>query len=153
MTHMANSNLICWTKRYVSRAYCRTYWGTHGCALPRLHDGPCWCDCCECQQHPDPDSGCVGGPPYYGPETEFFGEDVKQKLEVTTKYATNVEDLGAAWAFVMQHIDQVGDSPSVIISPVWTISSVDLDGPRERERHFEVRRERHGHAGGAGCSP
>ncbi len=52
------------------------YWGSHGCARPAGHDGPCWCDCCECEDHPEP--GCVAGPPYYGPShvTNFYGEDV-----------------------------------------------------------------------------
>lgn len=54
-------------------APCRVYWGSHGCERPRGHDGPHWCDCCECDDHPGP--ACVAGPPYYGPETLFFGED------------------------------------------------------------------------------
>lgn len=55
---------------------CRVYWGSHGCERPRGHDGDHWCDCCECADHPDEDEGCVAGPPYYGPETRFYGEDV-----------------------------------------------------------------------------
>ena len=54
---------------------CRVYWGSHGCSRPRGHEGAHWCDCCECDDHPDHDSGCVAGPPYYGPDTHFFGED------------------------------------------------------------------------------
>jgi len=58
---------------------CRVYWGSHGCCLARGHDGQCECDCCDCVEHPDPDSGCVGKSPYYGPETNFYGEDVKAR--------------------------------------------------------------------------
>jgi hypothetical protein len=55
---------------------CRVYWGSHGCHLERGHpaDVPCRCDC-ECVIHPDPDSGCVCAWPYYGPDTNFYGED------------------------------------------------------------------------------
>ena len=54
---------------------CRVYWGSHGCERPHGHEGDHWCDCCDCKNHPDPDSGCVAGPPYYGPDTKFYGED------------------------------------------------------------------------------
>lgn len=59
---------------------CRVYWGTHGCRHPRGHspETPHECDCCECAQHPDPDSGCVAKPPYYsGEHTRFYGEDAE----------------------------------------------------------------------------
>lgn len=39
-------------------------------------------------------------------------------VEVTTRYCTNVTDMGAAWAFVMEHVDNVGPNPSIEISPV-----------------------------------
>jgi hypothetical protein len=58
---------------------CRVYWGSHGCDLPQGHNGDCWCDCCECAAHPDEDSGCVAGPPYYGPRTVFYGEDAEAR--------------------------------------------------------------------------
>lgn len=54
---------------------CRVFWGTHGCARPRGHEGDHWCDCCRCDNHPDAGSGCVGGPPYYGAATKFSGAD------------------------------------------------------------------------------
>jgi hypothetical protein len=53
---------------------CRVYWGSHGCHLGSGHDGDHFC-CCECENHPDPDSGCVGAAPYYGDKTWFYGED------------------------------------------------------------------------------
>lgn len=53
---------------------CDVNWGSHGCCRPEGHEGDHWCDCCECEDHPDPDSGCVAGPPYYGAETRFYGE-------------------------------------------------------------------------------
>lgn len=58
---------------------CRVYWGSHGCARPRGHEGAHWCDCCECDSHPQEGEGCVAGPPYYGPDTRFYGEDVPGK--------------------------------------------------------------------------
>lgn len=58
-------------------AHCHVYWGSHGCHRPAGHgpDVPHECDCCECEQHPDEDSGCVAKPPYYGEQTRFYGED------------------------------------------------------------------------------
>lgn len=53
---------------------CRVFWGSHGCESHDA-DGAHWCDCCECVNHPDEDSGCVAGPPYYGEITRFYGED------------------------------------------------------------------------------
>lgn len=58
-------------------------------------------------------------------------------VEITTRYATSVPDLGAAWAFVMAHLDSVGPDPEVKISPVWTITS-DLPDNEEPPRHFSV---------------
>lgn len=57
---------------------CRTWWNTHGCKLDRDHEGPHICDCCVCDDHAEDadELGCVGAPPYYGPDTQFFGEDV-----------------------------------------------------------------------------
>ena len=54
---------------------CDVYWGSHGCARPKGHEGAHWCDCCDCESHPDEASGCVAGPPYYGADTTFFGDD------------------------------------------------------------------------------
>lgn len=59
--------------------WCDVNWGSHACYLERGHDGPCWCDCCDCAEHPDPGSGCVAGPPYYGPQTTFYGDDVEAR--------------------------------------------------------------------------
>jgi len=63
---------------------CRVYWGSHGCDLPRGHpaDQPHDCGCCECEHHPYPDWPdtnvlCVAKPPYYGPDTRFYGEDAE----------------------------------------------------------------------------
>ena len=62
---------------------CRVYWGTHGCTLERGHDGPHLCDCAD-DPGVDPETRLylddpqvlnVGAPPYYGPETSFYGED------------------------------------------------------------------------------
>lgn len=59
---------------------CRTYWGSHGCDLPKGHEGHHECDCCQCEDHEKnsllPNGArCVGKFPYYGPETSFYGED------------------------------------------------------------------------------
>ena len=40
---------------------CRVYWGSHGCTRPRGHDGMHVCVC--------------GEPPYFGKDTNFYGED------------------------------------------------------------------------------
>lgn len=54
---------------------CRVYWGSHGCCLPRGHDGTCVCDCASGETP----AGVlnVGAAPYYGPDTGFYGEDVQ----------------------------------------------------------------------------
>jgi hypothetical protein len=57
--------------------YCDVNWGSHGCVLPLFHDGAHECDCCECENHPDPLERlgyvCVAKPPYFGPDTRFWG--------------------------------------------------------------------------------
>ena len=58
-------------------------------------------------------------------------------VEFTARYATSVDDLASAWAFVMSHIDQVGTDPSVTITPRWSIS-VDAAEDAEWPRTFEV---------------
>jgi hypothetical protein len=57
-------------------------WGSHGCMSERGHDGDCWCDCCGCEPHDEASLeryGCVAGPPYYGADTKFYGDDVKAR--------------------------------------------------------------------------
>jgi hypothetical protein len=62
---------------------CRVYWGTHGCRLPRGHDGPHLCECADdegashvlARHGIDPQCVNVGAPPYYGPDTRLYGED------------------------------------------------------------------------------
>jgi hypothetical protein len=46
---------------------------------PRGHSPeiPHECDCCDCENHPDPDSGCVAKLPYYGEHTWFYGEEAE----------------------------------------------------------------------------
>lgn len=53
-------------------------------------------------------------------------------IERTTKLATIVDDLPAAWAFIMQHIDVLGSAPSIHISPMWSYSD-DENGRRQFE--------------------
>jgi len=57
--------------------HCRVYWGSHGCMHPRGHDAsiPHECDCCECPG--ECKRSCVAKPPYYGPETRFYGEEAE----------------------------------------------------------------------------
>lgn len=50
---------------------CRTYWGSHGCSRPHGHAGPHLCLSCWT---PD-EEGWAGAPPYYGPETLFYGAE------------------------------------------------------------------------------
>ena len=65
-------------------------------------------------------------------------------IEITTRYATTVDDLPAAWAFVMERLDSCGDHPSIEIRPVSTIGVADmLDGLDGQEggtwqKRFEV---------------
>lgn len=57
-------------------------------------------------------------------------------VEVTTRYATSVDDLPAAWAFVMKHLDSVGPDPCIEILSFSTVSVRDMDrdddGPWQR---------------------
>lgn len=57
---------------------CQVYWNSHGCRFMCGHDGPCECDCCDCETTPC-HSWCVAKPPYYGPETLFYGADAEAK--------------------------------------------------------------------------
>lgn len=50
-------------------------------------------------------------------------------IEVTTRYATTVDDLSAAWAFVMDRVDHVGPDPSIEIKPLWAFNIQDMDRP------------------------
>lgn len=63
---------------------CRVYWGSHGCQRDRGHRGAHIC----CGRWPwlrflpgvkaiRRRQGEVGWPPYYGPETRFYGEDAE----------------------------------------------------------------------------
>jgi hypothetical protein len=55
---------------------CRVYWGSHGCCRPQGHEGPHICDCViDSMQDAREGVENVGAPPYYGPETRFYGED------------------------------------------------------------------------------
>jgi hypothetical protein len=63
---------------------CRVFWGTHGCDLQRGHTGPHLCSCAWDEdgdplpyENEDEDGPWVnvGAPPYYGPNTRFFGDD------------------------------------------------------------------------------
>lgn len=65
-------------------------------------------------------------------------------VEVTTKYATTVNDLPSAWAFVMERLDSVGPDPRVIISPIWVMDIPTMQAGLDGEdvppspRQFEV---------------
>lgn len=56
---------------------CRVYWGSHGCHLPRGHHRltPEFERYCRCECADDEEDGNVGGFPYYGNGTSFYGED------------------------------------------------------------------------------
>jgi hypothetical protein len=64
-------------------ALCDVYWGSHGCGLERGHDGPHLCSCADNdgidaasrEYVNEPGVFNVGAPPYYGPETRFWGAD------------------------------------------------------------------------------
>lgn len=61
-------------------------------------------------------------------------------IEVTTRYATTVDDLPAAWAFVMDRLDSVGPDPSIDIKPLWSwsVHDMDDDDAPTPPRQFEV---------------
>lgn len=69
---------------------------------------------------------------------------MSRHVEVTTRYVTTVDELAAAWAFVMDRLDRVGPDPRITISPVTIIGIGDMiDGlegrpDREHPRQFEV---------------
>jgi hypothetical protein len=59
------------------RDECQVYWGSHGCRLDSGHNGPCECECCDCDGACDPE--CVAKPPYYGEKTRFYGADARTR--------------------------------------------------------------------------
>lgn len=61
-----------------------------------------------------------------------------RRIEVTTRYATNVESLAEAWAFVMDHVDRVGPDPMVMIKPTWYYAMAPDEGVDDGDRWFSV---------------
>lgn len=64
---------------YFNRDDCQVYWGSHGCSLTRGHEGACICSCCDNTVQNCDDTGCVAHPPYYGPDTKFYGADAAER--------------------------------------------------------------------------
>lgn len=60
-------------------------------------------------------------------------------VEVTTRFATTVDELSDAWAFIMAKLEDVGPDPSVEISPIW-LRPMDFAGNDEDPwpRQFSV---------------
>jgi hypothetical protein len=58
---------------------CQVFWGSHGCMHDAGHPDeiPHECDCCTCSGLTCNPS-CVAKPPYYGPDTNFYGADAKR---------------------------------------------------------------------------
>lgn len=50
------------------------------------------------------------------------------QTERTVKYATRVDSLPEAWSFIMAHLEELGDAPTISIKPFWT----NLDTEDER---------------------
>jgi len=65
--------------------------------------------------------------------------DKTPSIERTIKFSTTVDELPAAWAFVMEKIDEVGPDPQIEIKPLW---QADADAPLNEadtwKRVFEV---------------
>ena len=40
--------------------------------------------------------------------------------ERTIKYATRCDTLTEAWSFIMSHLEELGDTPTISIKPYWT---------------------------------
>lgn len=57
----------------------------------------------------------------------------KSPVEIVTTYSTQVDELSEAWTFVMDHLDKLGDDPSIHITPVFSYCEDHGD-----ERYFEV---------------
>ena len=55
-------------------------------------------------------------------------------VKVTTRFTAIVGSLSDAWAFVLDHLDRVGESPSIEIRPNQHV----LYGALERPISFEV---------------
>jgi len=64
--------------------------------------------------------------------------DEAPPIERTTTFATTVDDLAAAWAFIMGRIEEVGPDPRITISPIWSFSASSLDVEQNPPRRFEV---------------
>ncbi len=58
-------------------------------------------------------------------------------VEVTTRFATTVESLTDALAFVMERLDYLGPDPRIEITPQWTVYA-DRDHPGDGKRTFSV---------------
>lgn len=59
--------------------------------------------------------------------------------EYTATYAKKVNTIQDAFAFIMAHLDKIGNDPRVIINPVWVCEHVDaMTGEHETVRQFEV---------------
>lgn len=61
----------------------------------------------------------------------------ENKVEMTIRYATTVDELTDAWAFVMARLDKVGPDPRITISPIWSFSVNGTDD-QDPPRRFEV---------------
>jgi hypothetical protein len=53
-------------------------------------------------------------------------------IERTVRYATTVQEITDAWAFVMAWMDQCGPDPQIEIKPYWLVTDDDT------ERMFSV---------------
>jgi len=77
-------NLFDTAQARVDAGKCRVYWGTHGCQLPRAHDTEREPHLCSCADDPEePGVTNAGRPPYYGPDTWFYGEDAPEQARPT----------------------------------------------------------------------
>lgn len=57
---------------------CDVYWGSHGCNLAKDHLGWHSCRCCDSECINGCVLECVSQYPYYGKDTEFYGDDAEQ---------------------------------------------------------------------------
>ena len=54
---------------------------------------------------------------------------------VHTRYMKTVDDLAAAWQFIMTHVDAVGTDVQIIVSPEWECDH-EHDGECDPVRRF-----------------
>ena len=59
------------------------------------------------------------------------------QTERTVKYATRVDSLPEAWSFIMGHLEELGDAPTISIKPFWIVTD-EMPIGDDMSLHFDV---------------